>query len=240
MSRVVTQVGAGDEPLTYLALNRQIPRVGLRRTEMRVGYRVSSAQWKEPKRLRRAAGFRGIGISTRIAGPGIGQRLFAGTRDRRSPRRVVRNARVEKHVRHVVEQAVRGADGSLAVPERIPHDSQSWQEVLRAVVVLLIGRVARITGEEEAGGRSERRRRFGRRAHNSRKEVAHAECFNVIVGVALRKVGLKAKADIHAEAVCKTPGILNVESIVVRFVVVVERLALTVGIQLSRKEVRVS
>src|SRR5207244_274537 len=72
------------------------------------------------------------------------------------------------------------------------------------------------------------------------EEVGHAEGFHVIVGIALRQVGLKAESEIQAEVWTDAPCILHVETVIIRSVVVVERTALAECVELSGQEISVA
>src|SRR5215469_18091253 len=123
----------------------------LRVLQVRIRNRIHAALREEAVGTASPAAGLNEGIAARIPGPGIRQREgTAGARQRRTPWRIIGNARVEEHVGHVIEQAVGGADGSLAVAEGIPYHAQSRQQVVGSVIVLVVRRIAWVTREDEA------------------------------------------------------------------------------------------
>src|SRR5262249_21349151 len=131
-------------------------------------------------------------------------------------------------------------DGRLAVAERIPHDTETGQPVIGAMIVLLIRRIARIARENQTGRRRQGRRRLWRIADLACQGIAHAERFDIVVGVSLRQVRFEPQPEIETDVRTQTPPILNIETVIVRLIVIVEWPSLSEIVQAAGKEIGVA
>src|SRR5260370_8932917 len=121
MGGVIAEVGTRDQPPADLPLNREIPRVDLRRAEVRVRHGVHTAGREEAVGFRRARILL-VRIAAGAAGPRVRQRKrSAAAGQRRAPRRIVGDTRIEEWMRRVGEQPVGRAGRSLAVTARYPY-----------------------------------------------------------------------------------------------------------------------
>src|SRR5438067_6407136 len=79
---------------------------------------------------------------------------------------------LRKHVRQIVEDSPRCANGFAAAAARVPNDSETWREVRESAIETASRRPACVAREEQTGGRIHEARTFDARLESSQIEVA--------------------------------------------------------------------